>query len=116
MTMGIVVDDTVHFLSKYLRGRREKGLDAAGSVRYAFSSVGRALVVTSAVLTAGFLILAQSTFKQNADLGLLAAVTIFFALVADFFLLPPLLLRLDRRGKDPEADPALEATAAALPQ
>ncbi len=95
MTMGIVVDDTVHFLSKYLRARREKGLDAEDAVRYAFSTVGRALGVTSAVLVAGFLVLAQSTFKQNSDMGLLAAITIVFALVADLFLLPPLLIWLD---------------------
>ncbi len=96
MTMGIVVDDTVHFLSKYLRGRREKNLDAPDAVRYAFSTVGRALAVTSTVLVAGFLVLAQSTFKQNADMGLLAALTILFALVADFFLLPQLLMLIDR--------------------
>jgi predicted RND superfamily exporter protein len=53
--------------------------------------------VTSAVLVAGFLILAQSTFKQNSDLGLLAAVTILFALAADFLLLPALLIWIDRK-------------------
>jgi predicted RND superfamily exporter protein len=115
MTMGIVVDDTVHFLSKYLRARREKNLDAAGGVRYAFNSVGRALWVTSAVLVAGFIVLAQSTFKQNSDMGLLAAITIVFALVADFFLLPGLLMLIDRRKPAtleipgaPTAQPALQ--------
>ncbi|MEM7482838.1 MAG: MMPL family transporter [Acidobacteriota bacterium] len=95
MTLGVVVDDSIHFLTKYLRARREKELDAAGAVRYAFRSVGQALWVTSAVLTAGFLILAQSSFKQNSDLGLLAAVTIVVALVADFTLLPALLMWID---------------------
>ena len=47
------------------------------------------------ILVAGFMILAQSSFKQNSDMGLLAAVTIVFALIADFFLLPPLLMRID---------------------
>ena len=108
MTMGIVVDDTVHFLSKYLRGRREKGLDAPDAVRYAFSTVGRALWATSAVLVAGFLVLAQSTFKQNADMGLLAALTIVFALVADFFLLPQLLMLVDRRRAEPVVTQNLE--------
>ena len=97
LTMGIVVDDTVHFLTKYLRARREKGLAAPDAVRYAFASVGRALWVTSTVLIAGFVILAQSTFKQNSDLGLLSAVTIGFALIADFFMLPGLLIAIDRR-------------------
>lgn len=95
MTMGIVVDDTVHFMTKYLRARREKGLEPADAVRYSFHSVGQALWVTSMILVAGFMILAQSSFKQNSDMGLLAAVTIVFALVADFFLLPPLLMKID---------------------
>jgi predicted RND superfamily exporter protein len=102
MTMGIVVDDSVHFLTKYLRARREKDLDAAGAVRYAFSSVGQALWVTSAVLVTGFLVLAQSSFQQNSEMGLLAAVTIIFALLADFLLLPALLITLDSRSTQPE--------------
>ena len=39
-SLGIIVDDTVHFLTKYLRARREMGLDAAGAIRYAFRTVG----------------------------------------------------------------------------
>ena len=60
MTLGIVVDDTVHFLSKYLRARREKGLSSQDAVRYAFNTVGLALVVTSLVLIAGFFVLTFS--------------------------------------------------------
>ncbi|MEM6455820.1 MAG: MMPL family transporter, partial [Acidobacteriota bacterium] len=56
MTLGIVVDDTVHFLSKYQRGRVEHGYDADGAVRYAFRAVGGALWTTSLVLVAGFLV------------------------------------------------------------
>ena len=96
MTLGIVVDDTVHFLNKYLRARREKGLSPADAVRYAFNTVGRALFITSVVLVAGFLVLTTSHFKLNSDLGQLAAITIAFALVADFLLLPALLLALDK--------------------
>jgi predicted RND superfamily exporter protein len=112
MTMGIVVDDTVHFLSKYLRAARERGFAAPDAVRYAFNSVGRALWVTSLVLVAGFLILSQSSFKQNSDMGLLAAVTIALALVADFLLLPALLIVIDRRrspSRDLEAPPVAAA-------
>lgn len=97
MTLGIVVDDTVHFLSKYLRARREKGLDAEDAVRYAFSTVGLALVATSVVLALGFLVLTQSAFALNADMGLMTAVTIIFALIADFILLPSLLMALDKK-------------------
>ncbi|NIM01493.1 MAG: outer membrane lipoprotein-sorting protein [Acidobacteria bacterium] len=97
LTIGIVVDDSVHFLTKYLVARREERMSPPDAVRYAFGSVGRALWITSAVLVAGFAILAQSTFKQNGDLGLLSAVTIAIALMADFFMLPGLLLLVDRQ-------------------
>ena len=99
MTLGIVVDDTVHFLSKYLRARREKGLNAEEAVRYAFSTVGTALWVTSAVLISGFMILTLSTFKLNSDMGLLTSIVIAFALLADFILLPPLLMWIDGKKK-----------------
>ncbi len=95
MTLGIVVDDTVHFLSKYLRARRENGLNSEDAVRYAFSHVGRALITTSIVLVAGFIVLAFSSFKLNAGMGMLTAIVITFALLADLFLLPPLLMKLD---------------------
>lgn len=93
MTLGIVVDDTVHFLSKYMRAQREKGLNAADAVRYAFSTVGTALWVTSLVLVLGFGILAFSHFELNAGMGLLTAITIALALLADFLFLPTLLMK-----------------------
>ncbi len=93
MTLGIVVDDTVHFLSKYLRARREKGLSAEDAVRYAFNNVGLALLVTSLVLVAGFMILAQSHFYLNSSMGLLTSVVIILALVIDLTFLPPLLMK-----------------------
>jgi len=92
MTLGVVVDDTVHFLSKFLRARRERGMHAEAAVRYAFSTVGTALWVTSLVLIIGFGILAFSHFRMNADMGLLTAITIGLALLADFLLLPSLLI------------------------
>lgn len=95
MTLGIVVDDTVHFLSKYLRARRENGSDPEAAVRYAFGNVGRALWITTFVLVAGFSVLAQSTFKFNAYMGMLTAITIFIALIIDFLFLPPLLIAID---------------------
>ncbi|MFI0414476.1 MAG: RND family transporter [Candidatus Thiodiazotropha sp.] len=92
MTLGIVVDDTVHFLSKYLRARREKDMDRENAVRYAFSTVGTALWVTTLVLMVGFGILAFSHFQLNAGMGMLTAITLGLALVADFLFLPPLLI------------------------
>ncbi len=105
MTLGIVVDDTVHFLSKYLRARRERNANAEEAVRYAFSSVGRALWITTLVLIAGFMVLAQSSFKLNADMGLLTAMTIGLALIIDFLFLPPLLMLFDKtKGGDIRPD------------
>ena len=95
MTLGIVVDDTVHFLSKYKHARDAYGKNSEEAVKYAFSSVGRALWITTLVLVAGFMVLAQSSFKLNGDMGLLTAVTIAVALIVDFLFLPPLLMLLD---------------------
>ena len=95
MTLGIVVDDTIHFLSKYIRARREQNLSAEDAVRYAFSTVGVALWVTSLALIGGFLVLSTSAFELNAGMGLLTSIVIAFALLADFLLLPPLLIKLD---------------------
>ncbi len=112
MTLGIVVDDTVHFLSKYLRARREEGLSPEDAVRYAFHTVGTALWTTSVVLIAGFLVLTHSPFELNSGMGLLTAITIGLALLADFLLLPTLLMTLDKRKQhetDQLADPVKSA-------
>nr|VFK58063.1 MAG: hypothetical protein BECKTUN1418D_GA0071000_10755 [Candidatus Kentron sp. TUN] len=96
MTLGIVVDDTVHFLSKYLRARREQGVSPEDATRYAFSHVGIALIITSLVLVAGFLIISLSSFYPNSGMGLLTAMVLLLALLADFLFLPPLLMKIDR--------------------
>ena len=96
MTVGIVVDDTVHFLSKYLRARREYGYDPEDAVHYAFDTAGRALVTTTIVLVAGFLIFAFSPLIPTAQVGILTAMIIGFALIADLTLLPALLTAVDR--------------------
>ena len=100
MTIGIVVDDTVHFLSKYLRARREHGRSPEQAVRYAFDTAGRALTTTTAVLVAGFLILVFSPFIPTAQVGVLVAMIIGFALIADLTLLPALLTAVDRDDKE----------------
>jgi len=99
MTLGIVVDDTVHFISKYMRARKEKGLDSQEAVRYAFKNVGVALWVTSLVLISGFMILAQSSFELNSGMGLMTSIIIAIALILDFLLLPPILMAIDGNKK-----------------
>ena len=100
MTVGIVVDDTVHFLSKYRRARREYGQGPEEAVRYAFDTAGRALITTTVVLVAGFLIFVFSPFVPTAQVGVLTAMIIAFALVADLTLLPALLTTVDRTSAE----------------
>jgi len=100
LTFGIVVDDTIHFMSKYLHARRDKGLDPQAAVRYAFATVGMALAVTSLILVAGFLVLTLSAFKLNSEMGIMCALTIALALVADYLLLPPLLMKLEENQRE----------------
>ncbi|HIG64648.1 MAG TPA: RND family transporter [Methyloprofundus sp.] len=97
MTIGIVVDDTVHFISKYRRAKVEKGLSTEEAVRYAFSTVGVALWVTSLVLVSGFTVLSTSSFLMNSGMGLMTAITIAVALLMDFLFLPPILMTLDKK-------------------
>ena len=86
MAFGIIVDDTIHFLSRYLAARRE-GLPAPEAVRSAFRRVGRALWTTTAVLALGFLVFASSGFEVSWALGILVSITLVVALFADFLLL-----------------------------
>ena len=96
MAFGIIVDDTIHFLSKYMKARREGELPSE-AVQSTFRVVGQALWTTTAVLSAGFLVFASSGFEVSWSLGLLVTLTISLALLADFLLLPPLLMVIDRR-------------------
>lgn len=96
MTLGIVVDATIHFLTKYLHARQKQGKNAMDAVRYAFATVGTAISVTAVVLIAGFSIIIFSHFHINSVMGILTAIIIVFALITDFLLLPPLLMKVDR--------------------
>ncbi len=95
IAFGIIVDDTIHFLTKYLKGRRS-GLPPAESIKSTFSTVGKALLVTSLMFALGFMVFGTSGISDNQALGLLMVITVFVALLADFLFLPPLLMVLDR--------------------
>ena len=92
MTLGILVDDTVHFLSKYQLARKDQNLAPEDALRYAFSSVGSALWITSAVLIMGFGLFTLSSFKINYEMGFLTAIIFALGLFAEFLLVPPILL------------------------
>ncbi len=114
-SLGIIVDDTVHFLAKYLRARRVHGYERPEAIRYAFRTVGRALIANSIILVAGFAFLALSSFKVNVEMGLMTALAIAVALAFDLLLLPALLLVGYRpqtvRGTHHEADQTLQSVA-----
>ncbi|MFC7049768.1 efflux RND transporter permease subunit [Emcibacter nanhaiensis] len=102
--LGLIVDCTVHFLSKYRRGSLEKGLGPEDSVRYAFAMVGSPLWISSLVLICGFVTLGFSDYLINAKMGLLTALIIAVALVTDFLLLPTILLFVDKKGSKKDAN------------
>ena len=95
IAFGIVVDDTIHFMTKYIRARKS-GQSAADSVQTAFRTVGKALLATTAVFALGFLVFGASGMATNQALGLLVGITVIIALLADFLFLPPLLMVLER--------------------
>ena len=95
IAFGIVVDDTIHFMTNYIKGRK-RGLMPPESVRAAFRSVGPALLATTAVFALGFMVYGASGISSNQSLGLLVGITVIIALLADFLFLPPLLMALDR--------------------
>ena len=99
MTMGIIVDDTVHFLAKYQTARKS-GLDPASSIKHVFSTVGIALSTTTLALMAGFSVLMASSFVMNAEMGALTVIIIGCALAIDFLFLPALLLTIDREPRE----------------
>lgn len=99
MTFGVVVDDTIHYLAKYAKARRTLGMTPAQAVEFAFTSVGKAMIFTTVIMSAGFLVLATSSFGVNSSLGILTAATFIWAVIADLSLLAPLLLVCDRDFK-----------------
>jgi predicted RND superfamily exporter protein len=86
------VDDTIHVLTRFIRERRAGG-GRRRAVSRAIRYTGRPVLLTSAILSAGFLAFLVSGFKATEQFGLIAAVTIVAALIGDLVLLPALLLR-----------------------
>lgn len=99
ISLGIVVDDTVHFLNQYLYARRQLKNDPEDAVRYAFDLAGVPMWISTFTLVAGFLVLGSSHFAMNADMGIMTAITITFAALTEACMLPGLLLLIDRPGR-----------------
>ena len=101
IAFGIIVDDTIHFMTKYTDSRKAGKLPSE-SVQIAFHSVGRALFTTTVVFGLGFMVFGASGVVGNQVLGLLVGITVIIALLADFFFLPPLLMLLDETKETSE--------------
>lgn len=99
ITVGIIVDNCIHFMSKYLRARRLYGLTTEDAIRYAYTHCGKALWAVAVVLATGFGVLALSPMVFSDNLGVLSAIIMTLALGSNLLLLPSLLLYLDRRER-----------------
>ena len=95
IAFGIVVDDSIHFLSHYQQSRRS-GTSAHAAVIDTLAAVGRPLWITSIVAASGFSVLCFSSFVPLFDFGLLSAGTMLAALAGNLLLLPALLARTAR--------------------
>lgn len=98
VTLGIAVDDTVHFLV-WFRRNSLAGMDTKPALLAAFKDVGKPIFITSVILSLGFFILVFGSYRPSGTFGMLTALTIFFALFSDLIILPAILLVVDSFGK-----------------
>ena len=98
IALGLAVDDTVHFMHNFRRYELEYN-DVDKAVRLTLMGTGRAITVTSIVLSVGFLVLLFASMSSMFNFGILTASAIFIALLADFFLVPAIMkLMIHNKG------------------
>jgi uncharacterized protein len=114
ISLGIIVDDTIHLLTKYQSARRTSH-DAADALRRTLAHVGPAMTSTSVVLVLGFGVLTLSSFQMTSYLGWLSLVIVAFALVADMLVAPALVVLLDRPSRSPAPAPAANPSTSVPP-
>ena len=98
-TLGIVVDFSVHFLSKYLHARRDLGLTAEESILYAFETVGFPLTIMTVSLCLGFAVLLLASFMPLRGFAGITMVSFVAALIIDLLLFPAILIAWDGKKK-----------------
>ncbi|PKV75412.1 efflux RND transporter permease subunit [Pontibacter ramchanderi] len=98
IAFGIAVDDTIHFLGK-LKVELRKGKSLPYAIKTTIISAGKAIIITSCILVAGFLTLVLSSFDATFYVGVFVSLTLVFALVADLLLLPVLILYFYRPNR-----------------
>ena len=96
IAIGLAVDDTIHFMNTF-RKYFEKSGDATTAIQLTFQTTGRAMLITTIVLTLAFMVCLTATLKNFFDFGLLTAVAIMMALLADFFIMPAMLVLIKRK-------------------
>lgn len=99
ITIGIAVDDTIHFLAHY-RLERENNANKEEAIQNAFREAGQAILFTSIILSVGFMIFLISSSKGLIFFGIFSGLAIFVALLADLFLLPSMLFLFEKSNKD----------------
>ena len=92
VAIGIIEDDTVHFLMEYRHAKIHDNMSTADAIAYAFSTIGSAIIFTTLTLAIGFGVFLFSAFTVNATLGILTCLVILTALICDFLFLPAILL------------------------
>ncbi len=102
IAIGLAVDDTIHFMHNYRR-YRDQGMDLEAAVEATLLTAGRAMLVTTLVLSVGFLGFLMSSMVNLSNFGLLVAFAISAAFFADVLLAPALLALVDRRGPTPDS-------------
>ena len=91
IAFGIAVDDTIHFLGKF-KYELMKGRSKMYALKRSFLTTGKAMIITTFILCAGFILLVFSSFLGTATMGVLLCLTLFLALIVDLTLLPVLLM------------------------
>ena len=92
VALGVAVDDTIFFIVR-ARYYRTEGFEARAAIAQAKSTVGRAMVLTTLIMSLCFLTMGLSDFVPTAQFGLLFSAVLALALMADLILLPNLLIR-----------------------
>jgi len=96
IAFGIAVDDTIHFLGKF-KFELMKGRSKLYALKRSYLTTGKAMLITTFILCAGFILLVFSSFQGTVVMGVLLCFTLFLALIADLTLLPVLLLLFYRK-------------------
>ena len=98
IAIGLAVDDTIHFMHNFRRYYEQSG-DPKIGVHQTLQTTGRAMLVTSVVLSLGFFNYTFATLNNIINFGLLTSFTILMALVADYFITPALMVIVNRKEK-----------------